>query len=506
MIMKKNILIFLVLMMTAPVALVAKQLSAVFSYSTFALAGGSPYVETYLSFDAWNMTFVKTAAGKYQATVEITLVAKRSDSIVYAKKYELNSPAINSPEEDRFNFIDLHRFALANGIYDLEMVIKDKASNEQPVVINEKIAVLYDATTPRLSSVQPMASIQRTMKENVLSRNGYDMEPYVNDFYPEQMKTLSFYYEIYNIQKEVGRDKEFLAVAFIEDAQFGKRFAPSFATKKYKSSEVVPVYASLDISALPSGNYNLVVEVRNRQNEMVLFSKVPFFRSNPSVEDDNIDVNIAGTFAAMLNDENMLNYYIEALYPISSVREQHYEERIVKEPGKLAEKQSFFYNFWKGRNALDPESAWKEYKTRLDYVAVNFSYPRTPGYLTDRGRVYLQYGPPDFIRDEKNFVSTRYLGSMTNMERELVGENKNNASLGQIFYLPYQLWRYNRLPGDDPNRVFLFWDELRSGFYKLLNSNARGEVRDPKWEQRLSQQQLNEDLKGEVGEQFDRGY
>ncbi len=77
---------------------------------------------------------------------------------------------------------------------------------------------------------------------------------------------------------------------------------------------------------------------------------------------------------------------------------------------------------------------------------------------------------------------------------------------GQLFYLPYQLWRYNQLPGDEPNRCFIFWDEFRSGFYKLLNSNARGEVRDPKWEQRLSQQQLNEDMKGDVGEQFDRGY
>lgn len=503
--MKKNILILVALMAMAPVALMAKQLSAVFSYSTFALAGGSPYVETYLSFDAWNMTFVKNASGKYQATVEITLLAKKSDSIVYAKKYELNSPAINSPEEDKFNFIDLHRFALGNGIYDLEMIIKDKASQENPVVINEKIAILYDASTPRLSSVQPMAKIQRTMTENVLSRNGYDMEPYVNDFYPEQVSTLNFYYEIYNIQKEVGRDKDFLAVAFIEDAQFGKQFPSSFSTKKYKASEVVPVYASLDISALPSGNYNLVVEVRNRQNEMVLFSKVPFFRSNPSIE-NNVEFPVAGTFAGLLNDENMLNYYIEALYPISSVKEQNYEERIVKEPGKLEEKQLFFYNFWKGRNALDPESAWKEYKTRLDYVAVNFSYPRTPGHLTDRGRIYLQYGAPDFIRDEKSFVSTRYLGSMTVMEKELVGESKNNTSLGQIFYLPYQLWRYNRLPADDPNRVFIFWDELRSGYYKLLNSNARGEVRDPKWEQRLSQQQLNEDQKGEVGEQFERGY
>ena len=112
-----------------------------------------------------------------------------------------------------------------------------------------------------------------------------------------------------------------------------------------------------------------------------------------------------------------------------------------------------------------------------------------PGYKTDRGRVYLQYGPPDFIRDEKNFVSAMKLGTQ-----------------GHIYYLPYQLWRYNKLETDDQNRCFIFWDEFRNGAYMLLNSNARGEVRDPLWERRLCGQQLEEGMVGEVGEQFDRGY
>ena len=80
------------------------------------------------------------------------------------------------------------------------------------------------------------------------------------------------------------------------------------------------------------------------------------------------------------------------------------------------------------------------------------------------------------------------------------------TSQGHVYYLPYQLWRYNKLETDDPNRVFLFWDEHRSGYYTLLNSNARGEVQDPGWERRLCRQQINEDVVGEVGEQFNRGY
>ena len=138
---------------------------------------------------------------------------------------------------------------------------------------------------------------------------------------------------------------------------------------------------------------------------------------------------------------------------------------------------------------LNPEGKWLEYQKLLQYVDEHFSYPKTPGYMTDRGRVYLQYGPPSFVRSEKNFVGALNLNAF-----------------GTVHYLPYELWRYDLLPNDSPNRVFLFWDEFRSGFYKLLNSNARGEIITPNWERVLSQNQLEENVQGEVGTQFERGF
>ena len=162
---------------------------------------------------------------------------------------------------------------------------------------------------------------------------------------------------------------------------------------------------------------------------------------------------------------------------------------------------------------LEPEKQWNNYLTRLEYVEENYSYPKTPGYMTDRGRVYLQYGPPDHIRDEKNFVGALYVQNSPDDDNYVVGTNRVNSIVptkptnqGHIHYLPYQLWRYNHMDNDYPNRVFLFWDEFRSGYYRLLNSNARGEIRTPNWERMLSQNQLEEDTLGEVGQQFERGF
>lgn len=336
------------------------------------------------------------------------------------------------------------------------------------------------------------------------------MEPYVSDYFPGQVGQMHFYYEVYNIDREVG-EKPFLAVAYIEQQETGQRFESQRVMARKKGTAVVPVFGSIDITQLPSGNYNLVVELRNSDNQLMLYKKLPFFRSNPGVKGEEVS-DFSNTFAGAYNDESQLNTYLDALYPIASERENMVVRDLIRRPG-VEEKQAFLYRFWQERYPLNPEGEWLKYKERIDYVQVAFSYPKTQGIHTDRGRVYLQYGPPDFVRDEKNFVSVSRLGkshtgSGITMQQSGNGQTEQFVaeSQGHIYYLPYQLWRYNKLGTDDPNRVFLFWDEHRSGFYRLLNSNARGEVQESGWERRLCRQQLDDGVVGEVGEQFNRGY
>ena len=587
-------------------------MQALFGYSTFYLPSEDrPYMETYLQFDAWTMQFVQQSSGVYKATVEVTLVVRQGDSVCVLKKYDLNSPTVASLDELDFSFIDVQRFSLGNGVYSLELTLRDKGSEAPAAVVNEKVVINYDREHPVISSLQPMSEVTPTVKQNMLSRGGYDMEPYISDYYPQQVEELKFYYEVYNIDKEIGH-KPFVAMAYIEQYETGTRFEEMQHVARKNSAAVVPVFGSIDISNLPSGNYNLVVELRNRENQTMLYRKLTFYRSNPGVKGQGIS-DFATTFAGKYTDEDQLNTYIDALWAVASEMERNVAKDIIRHVG-LEEKQAFLYRFWATRNPMAPEAEWLKYKERVDYVQSHFSYPRladkplypqvlscekeasdwnitlsvdpidalvkgenynvyvlndtkewekignikvmsvladagravcevkrgddaivkavksstglrlvsntnyTPGIHTDRGRVYLQYGPPDFIRDEKNYVSANCLGEGGAHTSDIA----NNAvqasqpyvpdgmyqgnSQGHIYYLPYQLWRYNKLATDDQNRVFLFWDEHRSGYYTLLNSNARGEVQDPMWERRLSRQQLGENVLGEVGEQFNRGY
>jgi len=510
----KKLLIAMFMLAWATLSVAQEQpraLFAIYSSATFNDVAGTPYVETYFVFDGNSLTYKYVNKDTLRATIEVLMQVRRDDTLMLVKKYQLNSPyaILKRDSEESYleydmpDFIDMQRVALPNGEYDITFQLKDLNSTNKAIEVEDHVSVLY-LDGPQLSSVQPMASAVKTTTPNIMSRSGYDMTPYINDFYPETVKALNFYYEIYHIDKEI-KNEPFVTIAYIEQRETGRRYEAEQVTKRQKSSSLVPVFGTLDISMLPSGNYNLVVEARNRNNDLLLFHRVPFMRSNPNVAGEAIS-SAASTFAGAINDEDLLNYYISALYPIATPKEESTAESLQRLKGNISDKQNFFYQFWVSRDKLNPEGKWREYKERLDYVDQHFSYGKRRGYLTDMGRVYLQYGKPSHIRDEKNFVSTRYLGHGDQTANTMEGNFTQNTSLGYIYYLPYQIWRYDLLAGDDANRCFLFWDEQRTGYYLLLHSNARGEVQDPTWERRLSQQQLNENVYGEVTQQFERGY
>ena len=70
--MKRYTLLLALLLTALQLTAQEKKLSALFDYATFYLAEkNTPYVETYLNFDARTLHLQPTDDGKYRATVEI---------------------------------------------------------------------------------------------------------------------------------------------------------------------------------------------------------------------------------------------------------------------------------------------------------------------------------------------------------------------------------------------------------------------------------------------------
>ena len=223
--------------------------------------------------------------------------------------------------------------------------------------------------------------------------------------------------------------------------------------------DVVLVLNEFNVFNLPSGNYFAVVELLDARDSLLLLDKVFFQKSNPSVKlnlDDYNQTNIVGTFVEADTNRKELIDHVRCLYPISSHNErQFYDERLKTVP--TDQMQRFFYNFWLRRNPTNPEEAWLKYKKAVDEVERMFGSKQVRGYLTDRGRVYLQYGHPDEVKEVPSDPVT----------------------------LPYEIWQYYYLEGQTDVK-FVFYDPVLTGNdYDLLHSTLYGELSDPNWKMKL---------------------
>ena len=91
--------------------------------------------------------------------------------------------------------------------------IKAKAKiSDKPFVLKEKLYVYYVAGRTAASNVQLMASVTPTDQVNNMTRNGYEMMPYINDFVPAEVSVLYPYMELYNVEKEVGDNPYHVAI------------------------------------------------------------------------------------------------------------------------------------------------------------------------------------------------------------------------------------------------------------------------------------------------------
>ena len=110
-------------------------------------------------------------------------------------------------------------------------------------------------------------------------------------------------------------------------------------------------------------------------------------------------------------------------------------------PGET-DRIAFIEDFWKKRDP-DPDTELNEFKVeyfkRIDEAALLFKEGSTPGWLSERGRLYLTLGPPD---------------------------NRETYPRGVTFYgKPTEVWYYNFFP-------IVFIDDNWTGNYRLDPTSA----------------------------------
>ena len=131
------------------------------------------------------------------------------------------------------------------------------------------------------------------------------------------------------------------------------------------------------------------------------------------------------------------------------------ERRAFLELGTAEEREQFREIFWHDRNP-DPESMVNpvrdEHYRRLAYADEHFA-SGISGRKTDRGRIYIIWGPPDEIDSHPT-------GGKYDRHAEQGG--------GSTSTYPWELWRYRHLEGIGENIEIEFVDTTGSGEYRLM--------------------------------------
>jgi GWxTD domain-containing protein len=130
------------------------------------------------------------------------------------------------------------------------------------------------------------------------------------------------------------------------------------------------------------------------------------------------------------------------------------ERKAFKQLSNDEERDQFIEAFWQRRNP-NPDSEDNEYKEdhyrRIEYANEHFA-AGIPGWKTDRGRVYIMYGPADEVDSHPS-------GGTYERPMEEGG--------GETSTYPFEDWRYRYLEGIGQEVIIEFVDKCMCGDYHM---------------------------------------
>ncbi len=420
------------------------------TYATFTTPD-QPYVEIYLHILGASVEKVFVNDSVFQSKVEVVTIFKQGESIVKFDKYILESPLTSGV----INFFDLKRYGLENGTYELEVTVRDINKPENARVFKTPLVIDYQSDGIMQSDIELLSAFHEEATNKPAVKNGYYLEALPFNFYHKNISTLIFYNEVYNTDKAIG--DEFLVRYSIEKVQGnGKTETVMIGNKKRHPKPINVLLLSMDISKLQSGNYNLIVEIRDRTGELLSDKKIFFQRSNPYLDLEIAkDAPLEGEFVMRL-DTQQLRYSLKAIAPIVNDADSELINILVANRDSIEAQRRFLFTFWVAYSPNEPEKAYHHYMKVARAVDNLYKSGFGYGFETDRGNIFMKYGKPDDV---------------------MTVETDPSAP-------PYEMWLYNDFPKTKQTRVkFLFYNpSLATGDFRLLHSTAIGEWNNPQWE------------------------
>lgn len=433
----------------------AFSIDAYFDLKKYRIPGTDPYVETHLSFPANGVGYHKLETGMLQAEVEATLIftSLASGEIVDYRKNIVQSPFVT--DSTLTDFLDIQVFSLNPGTYKVDLELKDlHATSHAEASLSQVFKLEFQEKEIDFADLTFLISATPTKEQGPMVKSGVKMVPHVSDYFASHQDKVIFYTEIYNTLKTFG-DSMFLLKTYISDQLGTEAIGELQKMERATAKEVLPLVQSFDISKLPTGKYALNVEVRDRFNDLIANQRIDFRRNNfnkDATEEVVQMVDIKNSFVSLMTNRDSLLEHLNSCHPIASNLERNSIETQMRF-ADLPTLQKYFFYFWSRRSEENPELAWENYYVQVQYVEELYGTRVKKGYETDRGRVYLQYGPPNTLVQRHNPPNV----------------------------LPYEIWHYYKIENFNNKRFLFYSREAVAIDFVLLHSDMLGEVSNNDW-------------------------
>ena len=346
-------------------------------------------------------------------------------------------------------------FAVKPGKYKMTVLVVDQNDTTKSGNYSEELEIPdYGGKQLSLSQIELSTQVLKGgNNDDMFVKNGYTIFPNPTKFYGSNLPRLTFYAEVYNLEFENGGSNNTYTADFILTDESGS-VIKEYPSKTFnKAGKTAVVIHSLNVISIQSGRYELILRVTDNANKKNVQMKKTFviYREGESIYETQAD----DSFFKDLDAQGA----VRAGNILSIVGKN--EDAKIYAQLELDGKKKFLDRFWKDR---DPSPGTKSNELLMDYYKryedanAKFSTPNREGWKTDMGRVYMIYGPPAQIE-----------------KHEFESDKK-----------PYQLWYYFQLKDQPAQTIFVFADLTESGLQQLLHSNARGELSDTRWQERVA--------------------
>ncbi|MCH7782439.1 GWxTD domain-containing protein [candidate division KSB1 bacterium] len=427
----------------------------------FRAKNGLTYLEINTSIPR-NILKYELVEDRLESNFEIEVKVFMGETEIFNETYLKTAIAGNLAEiDDTEKILNRVKLYMKKGEYDLKVKVTDLGAQTTSELVIPVSVDPSDFEGFALSDIALATSIQKSTTENEFYNNGYMVVPNPEGIFGNELQLLYFYTEIYNLKFESPSDAATYNVSYFITSGTGEivKTYPPKTRKKPGDSSIEA--GRISVRGFQSGRYNLHLKIVDNESGDTVEKQKEFY-----ILTNNAAANVTGvTTGATLQeriameesqlanmDEDALKEFFEQMVYVTNNDDKNAFKSFA-----LPEKKRMLAVFWAERDP-QPETLVNEFKqeyfAKITYTNNQFREFR-PGWKTDRGKIHINYGKPDFVE---------YFSNTAGMK-------------------PHQIWYYYDSTIETTDRVlqFIFADMRQANVYDLIHSTAVREMHNEDW-------------------------